>query len=183
VHGAASRPRTSAWTSRTGESECPPKLETLDGEGTEVVLLPRKLEDAEVVSCPLLFGGFSRRSPFRTICFKMWTSELWNGLFFFATLLACIWSGAAVEIPQMEPASNCRLLHSPVACAVNAVEWAFTVVYAFEIMVAIVALGFVNGPKTYLRISASHVSSLFLIFVLLCWRCLCCKTNLHHRAI
>jgi hypothetical protein len=41
------------------------------------------------------------------------------------------------------------------------VEYFFVSVFALEVTIAIVALGFIRGKKSYLQISAMHVSTVF----------------------
>jgi hypothetical protein len=44
------------------------------------------------------------------------------------------------------------------------VEYFFVSVFALEVTIAIVALGFIRGKKSYLQISAMHVSTVFFLF-------------------
>ena len=46
------------------------------------------------------------------------------------------------------------------------VENVLTAVFALEVGIAIVALGFVKGKKSYIQISAIHVSSVFFSVIL-----------------
>jgi hypothetical protein len=46
------------------------------------------------------------------------------------------------------------------------VENVLTAIFALEVGIAIVALGFVNGKKSYIQISAIHVSAVFFSVIL-----------------
>jgi len=46
------------------------------------------------------------------------------------------------------------------------IENVLTAVFALEVGIAIVALGFVKGRKSYLQISAIHVSAVFFSVIL-----------------
>jgi len=61
--------------------------------------MPRSLEDAEPRSLPFLFGGLSRRSALRIKCFEIMHHMGWTALFYFSTLMSCVYSAVVVEAP------------------------------------------------------------------------------------
>ena len=157
----ADRPRTStrqAWTAKTGDSEYPSDPESEDDEGNEsrkkkqgeVVVMPRTIEEAEPCSVSLLFGGLTRQSLLRKKCFAIMNSSAWGGLFYSSTLFSCVYSALVVEMPGWNDADR-----NPVF---DIAEYVFKAVFAFEIVIGILALGFINGKRSWLRISGMNVS-------------------------
>ena len=155
------RPRTTtarqAWTAQTHESEFPPDFD-VGGEQDEKLkgtALPLRIEDAEMRSVPLLFGGLSRQSPLRMKCFSIMHSKLWGSFFFTVTLLSCISSALVVELGIAQDPTY------------QNVEYIFNAIFLLEILIGVLALGLINGPTSWLRISGMNVS---FFIVRACWR-------------
>lgn len=61
---------------------------------------PRTLADAMERTVPLLFGGFSRASPVRMVCFNIHTSPLWGAFFILVNLASCAFISMMPEVPR-----------------------------------------------------------------------------------
>lgn len=146
----ADRPRTStrqAWTAKTGDSEFPPEIESSLDETIkqDVVLMPRTLDEAELRSVPWLFGGLTRQSPLRIKCFAIMNSGSWGGIFYTSTLFSCVYVAVVVEMPGWTDADRSMVF--------DVAEYVFTGIFALEILVGILALGFIRGKTSWIRIS------------------------------
>ena len=153
---AGDRPRTTtakpAWTSQTNDSEIPPWDEDSGSpkgnrNPTKGVVLPLRIEDAELRSVPLLLGGLSRHSHLRKKCFAMMHSKAWSSFFFLSTLLSCVSSAFVVELGLVQDPTFQNL------------EYTFTGIFLIEIVIGVLALGFINGPTSWMRISGMNVSA------------------------
>ena len=155
-----------AWTANT---ELPPEHDNSDDseEGLDqksktktVLMIPKKLEDAEPRSCPLIFGGLSRQSPLRIKCFMIMRSTIWSVLFYMNTVVSCLFSLFVVEFWQPSD-SGSRMLW------VDMTEYVLNAIFAFETLVGILALGLINGPTTFLRVSGMHVLDLVILLAII----------------
>jgi hypothetical protein len=59
---------------------------------------PRTLADAMERTVPLLFGGFTRASPVRMVCFNVHTSPLWGAFFMLVNLASCAFIALMPEV-------------------------------------------------------------------------------------
>ena len=114
--------------------------------------MPKTLDDAEQHVLSLIFGGFSRQSLLRIKCFEIMRSGAWQGFFYVNTLLSCILAAVVVEMGYV---GSSRVVFLEV------LEIYFNCVFAFELLIGIVALGLFNGPTTFLRVTGMNVSFLF----------------------
>jgi hypothetical protein len=153
---ASGRPRTStarqAWTAQTNESEFPPEIDDdlAQDDKLKQAFMPRRIEDAEVRSLPLILGGLSRQSPLRQKCFNMMHSSVWSTFFLGSTVLSCISSGLVIELGISQDPNY------------QIVEYAFSAIFLFEVLIGVIALGFVRGPTSWLRVSGMNVSALIV---------------------
>jgi hypothetical protein len=67
--------------------------------------VPKNMKDAVAVSCPLFFGGFSRRSPVRLKCFAICKSPTWDAIFLLVTITSCVIIAVAPEAAAARPGS------------------------------------------------------------------------------
>ena len=113
---------------------------------------PKSIEDAVIISCPLIFGGFSRRSPVRQQCFDIKQNLWWQSFFLSVTVANSLYIAIAPEISEggVEALKN-----NP-----SPGEFWFDIICAavmgFEVLVGIIAYGFVQSKSTYLRNSGFH---------------------------
>ena len=114
---------------------------------------PATMDAAVSVSCNYIFGGFSRRSPIRLQCFEIKKNLWWQGSFLCITIANSLWILLAPELSQNRNEDGGKGQLSPG-------EFWFDVICAgvmgFEILVGIVAYGFVQSETTYLRNSGFH---------------------------
>ncbi len=120
-------------------------------------------------SCLLLCGGFSRTNPLRLACFYMYTSQLWSTFF---TSVALAYSLYLLVLPELPPDVYSPLSASQIT-GPRMFLWVdiFDVVSAFvlllETFVGVVALGFIVGQNTYMRISGFHIFDVLVLIVTL----------------
>ncbi len=123
----------------------------------------QSIDEAVARSCLV----FSRTNPLRLLCFYIYTSELWS---IFFTGVALAYSIYLLILPELPPDVYTPLSASQIT-GPRTFLWAdiFDIVSAFvllvETFVGVVALGFIIGPNTYMRISGFHMFDLIVLVV------------------
>ena len=112
---------------------------------------PNSLDECVLVSCPLIFGGFSRRSPIRQQCFEIKKNLWWQSFFLCVVISNSLYIALAPELKQET---------SEEANKQSEGEFWFDVICAgimgFEVLTGVIAYGFVGSETTYLRNSGFH---------------------------
>lgn len=126
--------------------------EARQAEEPDVEREPKSIEESVAISCPLIFGGFSRRSPVRQQCFDIKQNLWWQSFFLGVTVANSLYIAIAPEISEGGVEA---LKHNP-----SPGEFWFDIICAavmgFEVLVGIIAYGFVQSKRTYLRNSGFH---------------------------
>lgn len=139
------------------EEHNPENSERRPSQEQRVTGEPKTLDDAVPLSCPLLFGGFSRRSPIRQKCFEIQNSTMWASIFLLVTLANSLYIAMGPEIIPEERNQTTILLEY--------FDYACVLVLAFEVVVGSIALGFVRSEITYLRCSDFHKLDFIVLIV------------------
>jgi hypothetical protein len=122
---------------------------------------PESLEVSVERSCPLLCGGFSRSSKFRRKCFEIYASGMWASVF----LVVMVTNSVLIAVtPEFSGADFVEAHHgSPIAFEV--VDVISVLMLIFEAVTGIIAIGFCDGPTTWLRCSDFHKLDLFMVML------------------
>jgi hypothetical protein len=106
---------------------------------------PATLQDAEPVSCPYLFGGFTRRSQIRQVCFRIHSSVKWEVFFIFMTMANSIYIATAPGYTN--PVSIMISWYFEFLCAC---------IFCAEVMSGLIAYGAFRGKSSYLQNDSFH---------------------------
>ena len=148
----ASMMRQASWMDSAQLDEVLDNEEKAANAVVDVEREPSTMEDSVAISCPLIFGGFSRRSPVRQQCFDIKHNLWWQSFFLGVTVANSLYIAIAPEISEggVEALKN-----NP-----SPGEFWFDIICAgvmgFEVLVGIIAYGFVQSKNTYLRNSGFH---------------------------
>ena len=137
-------------------------------KGMDIDREPATLGDAVVVSCPLFFGGFSRRSAIRQQCFEIKKSLWWQSFFLVVVVINSLFLVIAPELKPVPPPGQVITLKEQRSLGEFYFDLACAVILAFEVITGVIAYGFVQSDTTYLRNSSFHkLDFACLIFTLL----------------
>jgi len=125
---------------------------------------PTTLHDAAHLSCPLLFGGFSRNSPIRQVCFTI------QGSVYCQTIFMIITAGNSLYIATSPGYTDEFSIR---------VSWYFdficACIFGFEVFVGMIAYGAIRGKNSYAQNDSFHTVDLLCLgfvileYVLLYW--------------
>jgi len=94
------------WNAADDDFRLPDDIkEKMHHSGHRPSRVPKNMKDAVAVSCPLFFGGFSRRSPVRLKCFAICKSPTWDAIFLLVTITSCVIIAVAPEAAGARPGS------------------------------------------------------------------------------
>ena len=136
------------------------KFEKQKMDDLKRVMNPKDLEDLTPVSCNLLFGGFSRQSPIRIKAFQIYRSTMWSTLFLAVTLANTIY---ITIVPQFVGSSSGsrktagqEISRETLIQFLNYFDFVCVGFLAFEVLIGIIARGFVQSEGCWLRISGYY---------------------------
>lgn len=138
------------------EEEQRRKMEEKHKQHRKTSIKPKTLEDAVLVSCPYLFGGFPRWSPVRRGCWTIQSSIYWQAAFMVITVTNSIYIATA---PGYTDEFSIRI------------SWWFdficACIFGFEVLSGMIAYGAFMGKSTYLHNDMFHSVDLMCFFFLI----------------